>query len=93
MYGNNIVILTVSNVGAWQGAWHRRKRIGVINIVVAFVTVAMVVIFVFIFVADFRMKLFVRLEIFGKQEFRIFGHEILGQSGQTVKTKQKTNQH
>jgi uncharacterized membrane protein len=56
----------VSNIGAWQGAWHRWKRVGMINIVVAFVTVTVVIIFVLIFVADLGMKLFIRLEIFRK---------------------------
>ena len=33
---------------------------------------------VIVVVADFRMELFVGLEVLGQQQFRIFGYEIFG---------------
>lgn len=58
-----------------------------INIIIAVFAITMVVIFVFIFVTDLGMELLVRLEIFGKEKFGIFGYEILRQPGQTVENE------
>lgn len=62
-----------------------------IDIVVALMAVSVIVVLVLIFVTNLRVKLLIRLEIFWEQQFRIFGYEILGQSGQTV-GRGKTNQ-
>ena len=65
---------SVSVIGARQRSGQRRKRISVDQVLVIFV----------LFAANLRVELFIWLEVFGQQKFRILGDEIFRQTGQTI---------
>jgi len=62
------MIRTITSFRTWQSAWDWWIRIRIVQMIAVVIVV----------VADFRMELFVGLEVLGQQQFRIFGYEIFG---------------
>ena len=62
------MIRTITSFRTWQSAWDWWIRIRIVQMIAVVIVV----------VADFRMELFVGLEVLRQQQFRIFGYEIFG---------------